>query len=567
MLMQGSYTKFWGSLEWEIKIDFDFELMNNFLITFKNRNQLENTFGVNDLCSVAHLFMRTLNLDEKFGDKLAVTRLSNFIAEYLGKYLAPVKPDDVANCLGFKKDRVHVKVKKMTTTDFYDALDFDEDDLSIDFQQYYNELSNIIIIEQENELQVIDHAKYFKQICNNYQILLQSKYMLSGKEEINKKLEILSETEQWNVFTFDYTIINENSSEIEEVELIVNIPPGLHLNDIRAKIYAPDNSELGVFQPTDIRVAESNNIQVCWQIENLKPMHSIIFSHNLSKRILHLISVLKNNKNIHIINCSDLKISDSDEHYRSISFPVLEELSQDETINDFVSILPSEIYFENESSIKNEIESEFLSEEYRSITWSRKFIEQNAKQPNMSEIVFLDKEEISLSIEENKEKGEGLIDEIEEIIIADEDALEINSPKEDDRFGDSLELQDERVKFEEFTKEYRKEEYISVEPEEIYTNYEPVLLYDSQKIIKNFAEIEELYLMLRLLVPEGERFIVILMNPFEMVAAHIEGGSVKEQQFRKFKLPLIKIKGNWVLKIQFLEKQIGSTTEYKLKIK
>ena len=565
--MQGSYTKFWGSLEWEIKIDFDFELMNNFLITFKNRNQLENTFGVNDLCSVAHLFMRTLNLDEKFGDKLAVTRLSNFIAEYLGKYLAPVKPDDVANCLGFKKDRVHVKVKKMTTTDFYDALDFDEDDLSIDFQQYYNELSNIIIIEQENELQVIDHAKYFKQICNNYQILLQSKYMLSGKEEINKKLEILSETEQWNVFTFDYTIINENSSEIEEVELIVNIPPGLHLNDIRAKIYAPDNSELGVFQPTDIRVAESNNIQVCWQIENLKPMHSIIFSHNLSKRILHLISVLKNNKNIHIINCSDLKISDSDEHYRSISFPVLEELSQDETINDFVSILPSEIYFENESSIKNEIESEFLSEEYRSITWSRKFIEQNAKQPNMSEIVFLDKEEISLSIEENKEKGEGLIDEIEEIIIADEDALEINSPKEDDRFGDSLELQDERVKFEEFTKEYRKEEYISVEPEEIYTNYEPVLLYDSQKIIKNFAEIEELYLMLRLLVPEGERFIVILMNPFEMVAAHIEGGSVKEQQFRKFKLPLIKIKGNWVLKIQFLEKQIGSTTEYKLKIK
>ena len=51
MLMQGSYTKFWGSLEWEIKIEFNFELMNNFLITFKNRNQLENTFEVNDLCS------------------------------------------------------------------------------------------------------------------------------------------------------------------------------------------------------------------------------------------------------------------------------------------------------------------------------------------------------------------------------------------------------------------------------------------------------------------------------------------------------------------------------------
>ncbi len=91
-------------------------------------------------------------------------------------------------------------------------------------------------------------------------------------------------------------------------------------------------------------------------------------------------------------------------------------------------------------------------------------------------------------------------------------------------------------------------------------------MYNSEKIIRNFAELEELYLMLRLQVPERERFIVILMNPFEMVAAYIEGGSVKNQQFRKFKLPLIKIKGTWILKIQFLEEQIGSTTEYKLKV-
>ncbi len=120
---------------------------------------------------------------------------------------------------------------------------------------------------------------------------------------------------------------------------------------------------------------------------------------------------------------------------------------------------------------------------------------------------------------------------------------------------------------EEVTKENKITEKSTIqEPEEVFDNNDPVLLYDSEKIIRNFAELEELYLMLRLQVPEGERFVVILMNPFEMVAAYIEGGSAKNQQFRRFKLPLIRIKGTWILKIQFLEEQIGSTTEYKLKV-
>ena len=37
--VSGPYTKCWGSLEWDVKIDNKKKKLDDFLITFKNRNQ------------------------------------------------------------------------------------------------------------------------------------------------------------------------------------------------------------------------------------------------------------------------------------------------------------------------------------------------------------------------------------------------------------------------------------------------------------------------------------------------------------------------------------------------
>ncbi|MFW9928089.1 MAG: hypothetical protein ACFFD1_01705, partial [Candidatus Thorarchaeota archaeon] len=71
-IINGKFTRFWGSLEHDVKIDYNFETFDYFLITFKNSNQLENSFEVDSLCKLAQLFMRTLEIDEKFGEKLAI---------------------------------------------------------------------------------------------------------------------------------------------------------------------------------------------------------------------------------------------------------------------------------------------------------------------------------------------------------------------------------------------------------------------------------------------------------------------------------------------------------------
>ena len=98
---------------------------------------------------------------------------------------------------------------------------------------------------------------------------------------------------------------------MEEMEINVCIPPGLLINEIHAKIYAPDSSELGIFQPRDIKITDSNNISVFWRIENLKPMHSIQLIIHLYKRIIHIISLSNNGKQHLKVNCSNIDNSSS----------------------------------------------------------------------------------------------------------------------------------------------------------------------------------------------------------------------------------------------------------------
>ncbi|MHA1983947.1 MAG: hypothetical protein ACW967_06300 [Candidatus Hodarchaeales archaeon] len=567
-IVKGDYTPFWGSLEWEIKIDFNLEKLDDFEITFKNKSQQENTFEVNELCSVAQLFMRTLDLDEKFGDKLAITRLSNFLAEYLGKYLAPIYPDEVVDCLQDKKDRVQVKVKKMTTTDFYEALDFDEEDLAINFKQYYEDISALTFSEDEEELDTTNFAKYFRFLNNNYQISFKNSYMISGQQTESDNEEIFDKTDSKNIFLCKNRITNDKENNMEELVCIATIPLGVRVKDVRAKIFAPDNSELGVFQPTEINSTESNTIQILWKLDSLKSMHSVEFSHFLSKRVINIAEITVNNKREYLVYFEDIK--DLEKESSKVNFPSLIDLSKDESVNKLVSIFPCEISFDKNSEFYDYIESLELVDKFREITWTSEFCSMNNELSQENNVIFLSNVDL---LEEIKERSElPLEEEIIDDSTTESEVVEPEFTEDSDLDTESdIDLQDEKVAVEEVEQSEKEVETDSESStddlEEVLSSSDPVLLYNSKGILDHISELDDLSLFLRLRVPERERFTVILMNPFEMVAAHIEGGSLFDQPFRKFKLPLMKIEGTWVLKVQFLEEQIGSTTQYSLKIK
>ncbi|MHA1990262.1 MAG: hypothetical protein ACW981_18190 [Candidatus Hodarchaeales archaeon] len=567
-IVKGDYTPFWGSLEWEIKIDFDLEKLDDFEITFKNKSQQENTFEVKELCSVAQLFMRTLDLDEKFGDKLAVTRLSNFLAEYLGKYLAPIYPDDVVNCLQDKKDRVQVKVKKMTTMDFYEALEFDEEDLSINFNQYYEDISILTYSEDDEDLDTANFAKYFGFLNNNYQISFKNSYMISGQQTETDNEEFFDKSYSKNIFLCKNRITNDKENNMEELVCIATIPYGVRVEDVRAKIFAPDNSELGVFQPTEIKSTESNTIQVIWKLDILKSMHSVEFSHFISKRVINIAEFTVNNKREYIVYFED--IQDLEKESSKVNFRPLIDLSKGESVNKLVSIFPCEIGFDKNSEFYDYIESQELFEKFREIKWTNDFCSLNNEFSQENNVIFLSNLDLLEEIKQRSELPEE--EELIDVSTTEDEGIAPEFIDDNDLDTESdIDLQDEKVAVEEVQeteKEIKSDTKSTPEElEEVLSSSDPVLLYNSNGILDHISDLDDLSLFLRLIVPEGERFIVILMNPFEMVAAHIEGGNLSDQPFRKFKLPLMKIEGTWVLKVQFLEEQIGSTTQYSLKIK
>jgi hypothetical protein len=355
---------------------------------------------------------------------------------------------------------------------------------------------------------------------------------------------------------------------MEELVCIATIPLGVRVKDVRAKIFAPDNSELGVFQPTEINSTESNTIQILWKLDSLKSMHSVEFSHFLSKRVINIAEITVNNKREYLVYFEDIK--DLEKESSKVNFPSLIDLSKDESVNKLVSIFPCEISFDKNSEFYDYIESLELVDKFREITWTSEFCSMNNELSQENNVIFLSNVDL---LEEIKERSElPLEEEIIDDSTTESEVVEPEFTEDSDLDTESdIDLQDEKVAVEEVEQSEKEVETDSESStddlEEVLSSSDPVLLYNSKGILDHISELDDLSLFLRLRVPERERFTVILMNPFEMVAAHIEGGSLFDQPFRKFKLPLMKIEGTWVLKVQFLEEQIGSTTQYSLKIK
>ena len=102
-------------------------------------------------------------------------------------------------------------------------------------------------------------------------------------------------------------------------------------------------------------------------------------------------------------------------------------------------------------------------------------------------------------------------------------------------------------------------------PEEVGTNTDEILLYDSTHILSDGEKIDSKKpITVRIKVLDDQRFRVILKSPYGGVAAHLEGTKVNKQEYRTFKLPIKQIKGNWMLSVQILNKSGEQSINYKL---
>jgi hypothetical protein len=105
-------------------------------------------------------------------------------------------------------------------------------------------------------------------------------------------------------------------------------------------------------------------------------------------------------------------------------------------------------------------------------------------------------------------------------------------------------------------------------PEEVVTNTDEILLYDSTHILSDGEKIDSKQLItVRIKVLDDQRFKIILKNPYSVVAAHLEGTKTKKQEYRTFRLPIKQIKGSWMLAVQILNKTDKQTIDYKLILK
>jgi hypothetical protein len=280
----GRYKKFWGSNEWSIKIDFLYEqqpetpIFTNLIVEFKNeKSNLFNSFEVHDLCSCTKLMMK---FAEGFGIAIFDRRLVAWMEDYFTEYGLKITSNIILNCL--KKDleeKIDVKIKKLTILDkkFTDILEYNPDDLLIDFEKFYgNEkwepVDKTTLIEPiESKVNYKIEAKEFnddystKDLVNNYNGLLEISNIL-----FNDKVKIITDI-----------VIEEK------------ISPEFKPYTVLASLIAPDKTILGVFQPFSEKKADDGLI-IIWKINELKINHQIKILYVLKQRIPFIARINEN---------------------------------------------------------------------------------------------------------------------------------------------------------------------------------------------------------------------------------------------------------------------------------
>ena len=279
MQVIGEFQRFWGSNEWDIKVDFEYEQAKTITFTkitveFKNsKTGLTNSFEVLDLQSCVTLMKK---FAEGFGMSVFDRRIANWLAEYFNSKSLAVDANEILKY--FKSDseeKIDVKVKKLTFVNkvFTDILEYNEEDLQIDFKPFYEDENWTIGDKSDYNYPIIS---ILKNGTNRKKVI-----ELTSKDIINKYNGIV---EVSNV------LFNSNSDSINNINIEDLIENEFRPVNIKASLIAPDKTLLGVFQPLEISKNELG-LKVIWKIDELKLNHQIKIDYELRQRMPFILNL------------------------------------------------------------------------------------------------------------------------------------------------------------------------------------------------------------------------------------------------------------------------------------
>ncbi|MFW9928087.1 MAG: hypothetical protein ACFFD1_01695, partial [Candidatus Thorarchaeota archaeon] len=168
--------------------------------------------------------------------------------------------------------------------------------MKIDFTELYLnkniKILNLSILNKDESF----NWEGLSQLINMGSIKAEIKYFISGIESSDQRhLDIIHESNT-NIYRSSTKIFNDNMENYDKIECTTFFQPNLKLLDLRAKLFAPDNSELGIFQPASVIKTEDQVVKVTWKLNQLKPMHTVEFFHNFSKQIVNLVESINDQK-------------------------------------------------------------------------------------------------------------------------------------------------------------------------------------------------------------------------------------------------------------------------------
>ena len=295
MQVLGQFKRFWGSQDWSIKIDFLYEKnakkinFTNLTVEFKNKSKLSNSFEVHDLCSCVQLMSK---FTEGFGIAAYDRRLANWLGEYFNENGLDIDVKVILKCL--KKgteDKIDVKVKKMNIVheNFTDILEYNPDDLLIDFETFY------------------DDSKWEINKKDSFAYPLNSMITcVSDKEEKQISYSLKTLENSYNGFIeISNVLTNDKEDVITDIVIEEQISSDFKPYTILASLIAPDKTVLGVFQPLSIK-KENSGLHVSWKIDELKIGHQVKVNYLLKQRVPFILHTSTDSENITYLKHIDI---------------------------------------------------------------------------------------------------------------------------------------------------------------------------------------------------------------------------------------------------------------------
>jgi hypothetical protein len=311
-------------------------------------------------------------------------RLAHWLSEYFRDFQREVNPNDILKCLRERKeDKVHVKIKKlsMVQKSFTDLLEYDIDDLNVDYGKI-----KLPMIESSlsSPILVTELEKLPKDYVPHYVVSSKSTFLLNKREKsIEDDLRLIQKSNIGH-YVINKDFQNYFGETVEDLVIEEHIPYDIKPRKLKAKILAPNRATLGDFQPFDV-IRKDNYLLVLWKVDKLLPGHSIDFSFEFTRRAIHY--KIDNSESQPNIKVEYLDIKYADNSSCSVNIPKLEEYSENTQI---LTMFPFECKFNIESNL---IENQIQYSGVKSYKWSPDGTERLVSEPfvlkgSYSHVVF-----------------------------------------------------------------------------------------------------------------------------------------------------------------------------------